>query len=62
MRKVACNVGQCRYEEVAEVVAAESSTGFEAIGEELCEQVFFGAEGDHAVAQVAGRKHVEVLA
>ena len=34
----------------------------EAVGEELGEQVFFLAEGDHAVAQVAGGKHVEVLA
>ena len=34
----------------------------EAVGEELREQVFFGAESDHAVAQVAGRQHVEVLA
>ena len=38
------------------------SPALKAIGEELGEQVFFFAEGDHAVAQVAGRKHVEVLA
>jgi hypothetical protein len=30
--------------------------------EETGEQVLFLAESDHAVAQVSGRKHVEVLA
>ena len=34
----------------------------EAMVEESGEQVFFLAEGDHAVAQVAGGQHVEVLA
>ena len=60
--KVAGDVGQGGDEEIAEVVSAESVAGLEAIGEELRQQVFFVAEGDHAVAQVAGRQHVEVLA
>ena len=34
----------------------------EAMREELRQQIFFFAERDHAVAQVAGRQHVEVLA
>ena len=32
------------------------------MGEELRKHIFFFAEGDHAVAQVAGRKHIEVFA
>ena len=60
--EVAGDLSEGGDEEVAEVVALEGVAGAEAVIEELGQQVFFFAEGDHAVAQVAGREHVEVFA
>ena len=60
--EVAGDLSERGDEEIAEVVAFEPVAGAEAVGEELGQQVLFFAESDHAVAQVAGREHVEVLA
>ena len=60
--EVAGDLGQRGHKEVAEVVAFERVAAAEAVGEELGQQVLFFAERHHAVAQVAGRQHVEVLA
>ena len=60
--KVAGDLSESGDKEVAEVVALQGIAGAEAMVEEAGEQCFFFAEGDHAVAQVAGGKHVEVLA
>jgi hypothetical protein len=60
--KVAGDFGEGGDEEVAEVVAFERFALAEAVVEEAGEQVFFSTEGDHAVAEVAGGEHVEVLA
>ena len=60
--KVAGNLGERGDKEVAEVVSLERVAAAEAMGEEPGQQIFFLAERDHAVAQVAGRQHVEVLA
>ena len=46
-------------EEVAEAVAPESVAALESVGKELGEQVFFGTERNHAVAQIARGQHVE---
>jgi len=62
MGKVAGNLSEGGYKEVAEVVSLEGLAAAKAMGEELCQQVLFLAEGYHAVAQVAGGQHVEALA
>src|SRR5580698_8579288 len=48
-------------EEVAEAVAFEAGTGAKSMAEEAGDEVLIFREGNHAVAQVAGRKHVEVF-
>ncbi len=60
--KVAGDFSESSDEEVAEVVAFQSVAGAKAVGEQLDQQILFFAEGDHAVAEVAGRQHVEVFA
>ncbi len=62
MGKVAGDLSERGHKQVAEVVPLKRVAGAEAVGEELRQQVFFFAERDHAVAQVAGGQHVEVLA
>ena len=47
---------------IAEAVAFEAGAFFEAVTEKLGEQSFIFAEGDNAVADVAGRQHVEFFA
>ena len=59
--EVSGDAGERGDEEVAEAVAFEVALG-EAVLEELREQVLVFGERDHAVADVAGRKHVEVFA
>lgn len=61
LAEVAGDFGECGDEEVAEVVAFHFAAGAEAVAEELGEEVFFLTEGDHAVAEVAGGEHFEVL-
>jgi hypothetical protein len=60
--EVAGEFGKRGDEEVAEVVAFKGVAGAESVGEELGEDILLFAEGDHAVTEVAGGKHVEVLA
>ena len=59
--EVAGDAGERGEEEVAEAVAFEVALG-EAVLEEAAEQVLVLGEGDEAVADVAGGKHVEVFA
>ena len=54
-------LGEGGDEEVAEAVALEVAL-VEAVLEELGEEVLVLRERDHAVADVAGRQHVEVFA
>ncbi len=54
--------GESGEEEIAEAVAFEAGALVEAMLEELREQSFILAESDDAVADIAGRKHVEFLA
>jgi hypothetical protein len=60
--KVAGHFSEGSDEEVAEVVAAEIAAVTEAVAEEAGDQAFVFGKGDHAVAEVAGRQHVEVAA
>jgi hypothetical protein len=62
VRKIAGNLSERGHKQVAEVVPLECVAAAKPMGEQLGQQVFFFAERDHAVAQVAGRKHVEALA
>ena len=62
VRKIAQNLGEGHEEEVAEAVALEPAAGLEAVLEEAREQRGVFAERDHAVADVAGRQHVELAA
>ena len=62
LAKVAGDFSEGGDEEVAKVVALERVALAEAVIEEAREQVFFFAEGNHAVAKVARGQHVEVLA
>ena len=59
--EVSGDVGERGDEEVAEAVAFELAL-VEAELEELGEEVLVLGEGDHAVADVAGREHLEVFA
>lgn len=59
--EVAGDVGERGEEEIAEGVAFEVAL-FEAVLEEAGEEVLVFGEGDHAVTDVAGRKHLEVFA
>ena len=59
--EVSGDAGERGDEEVAEAVAFEVALR-EAVLEELGEQVLVLGERDHAVADVAGGKHVEVFA
>ena len=59
--EVSGDAGEGGEEEVAEAVAFEVAVG-EAVLEEAGEEVFVLGEGDEAVADVAGGKHVEVFA
>jgi len=54
--EVAGDVSEGGEEEVAEIVANEAAAGVEAILKEAAEKGFVLAEGDHAVADVAGRE------
>lgn len=60
--EVAGDLSERGDEEIAEAVAFKSVAGAEAVGKKFDEEIFFFAEGDHAVAEVAGGQHVEVLA
>ena len=57
---------QCGDEEVAEAVSFEAGVaglaGRKAMPKQPREQVLIVGQGHHAVAQVAGRQHVEVFA
>ena len=61
-RKIAGDLGQRGHKQVAEVVPLQRVAAAKAMGEELRQQVLFLAQRHHAVAQVARRQHVEVLA
>ena len=61
-RKVAGDLSQRGDKQIAEVVALQRVAAAKAMGEKLDQQVFFFAQRHHAVAQVAGRQHVEALA
>jgi hypothetical protein len=50
------DVSKCGEEEIAEIVADEAAAGVKAILEEAAEKGFVLAEGDHAIADVAGRQ------
>ena len=54
--EITSDVGERGKEEVAEVMADEAAPGVEAILKEAAEKGFVLAEGDHAVADVAGRE------
>jgi hypothetical protein len=54
-------VGEGSDKEVAEAVAVELAL-VEAVLEEAGEEVLVFGESDHAVADIAGRKHLEVFA
>jgi hypothetical protein len=60
--EVAGDFAERSDEEVPKAMAAESGPRSEAVGKEFRKEVLFRAESDHAVANVAGREHVEVLA
>jgi hypothetical protein len=62
LAEVAGDAGERGQKEVAEAVALEAFAGRKAILEEAREQVLILTERDHAVAQIAGREHVEVFA
>lgn len=55
--EVTGDMGQGSEEEIAEIVAAEAPAGMKTILEETAEKGFVLGEGDHAVADVTGRKH-----
>ena len=57
--KVAGDLGERGHKQVAEVVALERIAAAEAMGEQPRQQILFLAEGDHAVAQVAGGQHLK---
>ena len=59
--EVSSDAGEGGEEEIAEAVTFEVAVR-EAVLEELGEEVFVLGEGDEAVADVAGGKHVEVFA
>ncbi len=60
--EVAGHFDECCDEQVAEVVAFELASGAEAVLEEAGDEPLVLGERDHAVAEVAGGKHFEVLA
>src|ERR1700678_678991 len=62
LREIMSDGGQRRQEQIAEAVTLEAGAFFKAVTEELREQSFIFAEGDDAIANVAGRKHVEFFA
>jgi len=59
--KIARDLGKRGHKKVSEAVSLQSIACAKAVREQLRQQILFFAEGHHAVAQVAGRKHVEVL-
>ena len=54
--KITRDVGKSREKEIAEVVADQSAASVETILKKMGEKVFILGEGDHAVADVAGRQ------
>src|SRR6202041_2025582 len=60
--EVAGDLREGGNEQIAEVVALERLAAAKAMGEQLGQQVFLFAEGNHAVAQVPGGQHVEAYA
>src|SRR5258708_3317921 len=62
MAEVARDLSEGGYEQVSEVVAFEAVAGAKPVRKEPGKQVALLADGDHAVAQVARREHVEILA
>ena len=50
------NVGERGQEKIAEIVADEAASGMKTILEEAAEKSLIFGKGDHAVANVAGRK------
>ena len=59
--EVAGDIGECGEEKIAEAVAFEVAM-LKAILKEFGEQMLILGEGDHAVAHIAGREHLEVFA
>jgi hypothetical protein len=59
--EVAGHFSESGDEEVSEVVAFELATAAKAVLEEARDEALVLGEGDHAVSQVAGGEHFEVL-
>ena len=62
VRKIAHDLRQRHQEQVAEAVALEPAAGLETVLEQAREQRGILAQRHHAVADVAGRQHVELAA
>src|SRR5438270_751407 len=60
--EIARDLTECGDKEIAEVVALRALAGTETVRKKAGQQIAFFAQGYHAVAQVAGWEHVEVLA
>jgi hypothetical protein len=60
--KVAGNGGQRGQKEIAETVAVQAGASMKAVLKQAREQRFIFREGGDAVANVAGRQNIELLA
>jgi hypothetical protein len=60
--EISGDMGERGEKEVAEVVAAKAASGLETILEEAAEQGFVFREGNHAIANVAGRENAILAA
>ena len=61
LAEVSGDFGERGNEKISEVVPLEAFAGAEAMGKEPGQQVAFLGQRHHAIAQVAGREHVEVF-
>ena len=57
LSEIASDMGERSKKEIAEIVAAQAASGLESILEEPTQKRFVFGEGDHTVADVAGRKN-----
>jgi hypothetical protein len=60
--EIAGDGGQCREEKVAEAMSFKTRSLYEPVLKQTGEQGFIFREGDDAVADISGRKHVELFA
>ncbi len=58
--KIARNIGKRGQKEISEAVALEPASGLEAILKEPGKQRAVVGKGHHAIADIAGRKHIEL--